>query len=312
MRRPQKGIGGVALIALVGLGTGCPSQNAMEHPFTGPAGSPAPSKGTTATAPIGPVGRPGPAESTASQVWNAVIKPCVADETLKPDKMVYLGPSSSLGVGTIWRRDEKGKYQLKTLPPEFQKGLKVLDRGSWFTCSGSTPHSLVVDAGANIVLPRIANASGGASVDLNRARNVIVEAKTIRVVQLVGDTFSSWVDGLPANDPYKIALLKQDRLVAYRAVEVKGMTATLKFDNLSKAEVQAKFEPGWSAVGNFDAKLKAEHKDDHTLQITAPEPFFIMVELGRYDPPSGEVRGGGITPLLIPEDAPLSVELEGR
>src|ERR1700730_8635818 len=54
---------------------------------------------------------------TAASAWEDVLRACAQNQTLRPENMVYLGPSNDLGVGTIWRKIDGRGYELKRLQP---------------------------------------------------------------------------------------------------------------------------------------------------------------------------------------------------
>ena len=219
--------------------------------------------------------------------------------------MVYLGPSNDLGVGTIWQPIKSGGYELKRRPPS-EKNLKedmakTIHSGTWTSCSGTTPASFGVESGAAIVLSRLTNASGNLASELKRAKKVDLTVKRWRTVELEGDAFRDWVNTLPDNNGYKQSLGKQNRVVAYRAIEVEEMSATLTFDEADAVNVQGKFGPGEKEIDEGSAKLKAEFKGGKSLVITSPGPFVIEAELGKYTPAPANAKGSSFTPLKPPE-----------
>jgi len=244
---------------------------------------------------------------TAEQAWELVLKSCAQNQTFRPNNMVYLGPSNNSGAGTIWRRVEGGGYELKRLPPNFPEG--TLRVGDWSACAGTSPASFAVGSGADgAVLSKINGGSGSLAADLKRARTVNLKVDAWRQVELVGDAFSDWVEKLPEADAYKRSLLRQDRVVAYRVVEVKGMTATVTFDEAAAAEIRGKYGSEGKAEGT--AALKVDFKGGNTLVITAPDVFAIEAEFGTYSPSSGDFRGG-FSPLESVKNAPVTADLEG-
>ena len=90
------------------------------------------------------------------------------------------------------------------------------------------------------------------------------------------------------------------------------MSATLTFDEADEVTVRGKFAPGEKekAIGEGNAKLKAEFKGGNSLLITAPGTFVIEAEFGKYDPATGDVRGGKITPLKSEKEVKVSEDLE--
>jgi hypothetical protein len=244
---------------------------------------------------------------TAAEAWELVLKSCAQNQTFRPNNMVYLGPSNNTGAGAIWRRVEGGGYELKRLPPDLPEGTFLA--GDWSACSGTSPSSFAVGSGADgAVLSRVKGVSGSLAADLKRARTVSLRVDAWRQVELVGDAFTDWVEKLPDADPYKRSLLRQDRVMAYRVVEVKGMTATLTFDEAAAAELRGKYGSERKAEGT--AGLKVDFKGGNTLVITAPDVFVIEAEFGTYSPSSGDFKGG-FSPLESHENAPVTSDLEG-
>jgi hypothetical protein len=243
---------------------------------------------------------------TAAAAWKLVLKNCAQNQTFRPNNMVYLGPSNSTGAGTIWRSVEGGGYELKRLPPNFSEG--TVHAGEWSACAGTSPASFAVESGADgAVLSKVKGGSGTLAADLKRARTVNLKVDAWRQVELVGDAFSDWVEKLPVDDTYKLSLLRQDRVVAYRVVEVKGMTAILTFDEAAAAEIRGKYGSEGNAEGT--AGLKVNFKGGNTLVITAPDVFVIEAEFGTYSPSSGDFKGG-FAPLESIENAPVTSDLE--
>lgn len=256
-------------------------------------------------------------KTTAKDAWTKVIKKCTDDDTISEKNLVYMGPSNNVGVGAIWRK-RSGGYGLSRRTDQIQPPFpnEIINLGEWATCTGTEDKSFELIANADVVLSQIGGTIG-LGADLNRAKSVKVSVGKWRKIDLEEDAFIDWIDGLPPENPYKKSVNRKGRLVAYRVYHVQGLTANFTFDSDTALEVRGNLQKPTlnSSVGNLGVTLKPRWTRSDTLEITSPNDFYIVAELGEYlsgvgigRAAAGGGRGGGFKSIEIEPDASLSYE----
>ena len=250
--------------------------------------------------------------STAADAWNNVISHCATNGTFTPKDMVYTGPSNNVGVGAVWRAKQEGGYGLIEFAPKDVKdpaGNSIYNEGNKSSCGGQSSQTFTLKASADLVLSALPGTSAGLSADLNRAKSQDVKVDSWRELDLVEGPFTRWLNS-PAADPnYKLSVMRQDARVAYRVIEVTGMTVTFTFDGNAAAEIHAKYAPtsapttppkaktvASSSIAELGGQLQMELKDNDKLVITAPQPFVIEAALAKYFPGDGVGKGANLVP----------------
>ena len=225
--------------------------------------------------------------SVSGQDAMKVIGPAANTDAGIARNTVYLGPSNNVSLGSVWASTQGG-FELKRIPPSLP--WFVINTGNWVATSGTSNNSVSGGLTGDAVISAIPGLSAGLKASLSRAKSTDVKIDSWREVQIVGDDFAEWVKK-PENDAYRRSLTGIDRVVAYRAIEVKGTSATLKFDGNGAADAHAQFTPptpGTSGLASLNVGLNSQKTDANTLVITATEPFIVRVEMGRYNEPSGD------------------------
>ncbi len=245
--------------------------------------------------------------TTAKDAWTNVVKKCTETEITTKD-IVYMGPSNNVGVGALWRK-RSGGYVLSRRTDEIIIPTKVINVGEWSTCEGNSKKRFKLKANADMVLSQIAG-TVGLGKNLNRAKSVKVSVGKWRILQLVEDEFMDWIEkDLSPENPYKVSLGRKGRLVAYRAVQTQGLTASYTFDSDIALDVKANFNnPVPNAeVGELGVTLEPQWINNTTLEVTSRNDFYIVAELAGYYPGTG-IGKGGLSPISIEPDASLSYE----
>jgi hypothetical protein len=239
-------------------------------------------------------GCPGATPPNARQAWQRVIQPCVGGDVLSK-RVIYLGPSNNVGPGSMWRQKADGSYALVWTSdklPNFQGN--VINKGNDVVCVGEGSHKFNGRIAGTLLTSALAGVSADASAELSKASSVTVQVQFARVEQLMEGPFNAWWQN-NQDEPFAKDAVRDGRLLMTTAYLVKGMTATLTYQSGGAARAAAAFQSPTTAatVGNVKANLEVTSSDDNTLQITAPDEFYVLGGVGRYDPDSATIAAGG-------------------
>ena len=241
--------------------------------------------------------------------WESAIAGTGSDVSL--GDMGYLGPVERVGPGAVWRmRPAKDGYALTRTSDRAPVPPELIEIGPWV--SGGEGASVVASGAADaVVLSQITGLAGDLAPDLAEAKSVTLSPGASRLVQLKPEPFLTWLDGLPDGDEYRQAVLRNERLIASRLVEVNGMTADVTFDAATAARLRTALADGGetsSAQANMGVPLMVTWTSDTTLRLAAQEPFYVFTGLSRYAPAPGGGRGL-LVPIAIAQDAPMMYEV---
>ncbi len=254
---------------------------------------------------------------TAKDAWTKVLKKCVINQTISEKNLVYMGPSNNVGVGAVWRK-RSGGYNLSRTTDSIQPPFpsEIIKEGEWTTCDGKVNKSFELKANADVVLSQVGGAIG-LGADLNKAKSVQVGVDKWRKIEIEEDAFIDWIDSLPPGNPYRKSVNREDRFVAYRAYHVQGLTAKFTFDSDTALEVKGNLQnPALnSSIGDLGVTIKPKWTRSDTLEITSPNDFYIVAELGEYLPGVGvgkEVGGerGSLKSIKVEADPSLGYKPE--
>lgn len=248
--------------------------------------------------------------SSSSSKLMDVLDPLADTDTKITRNTIYLGPSNNIGLGSVWSRSGSG-YLLKRLPPDLP--WQLVSTGNWVGGSGRSTNSVSASVAADVIISQMPGLSAGLKASLSKVDDVQVTAAAWREVQIIGDDYSEWVTR-PENEAYRRSMTGIDRVVVYRALQVKGLEATLHFTAGGASEAFAKYDAALESasrlsISDISAGAKAELGGDDTLVITASTPFIIRAEFGRFTP-EGDFRGGGFVTDTPPGSVSLGIALE--
>lgn len=218
----------------------------------------------------------------AKAAWNDIVKKC-AKSDLNGSKVLYFGPSNNVGPGSIWRVPEGGGYRLRWTLGDMPGSEVALLPGNEVSCAGVAKTDFSGKASAGL-LTSVTPASGEAAVEFGRARKITANADSLSWDILKEGPFEQYVRELPATSSIKQELGTNTRLVAVRALRVKGFSAELEFSASQAASLKAKYQGQLPAqlTGELNLGLEGTWVNETTLKIAAKD-FYIAGELGKYE-----------------------------
>ncbi|MBL9166271.1 MAG: hypothetical protein JNN07_00870 [Verrucomicrobiales bacterium] len=233
-------------------------------------------------------------QDDARKIWREGIKKC-AQSDLLGSGILYLGPSTRLGPGTIFQRLSDGGLLPSHLASEYIKDQSgVLDPGAPFTCAAHKEAKSKVSG--KLDLSKLLSSDASLSGHLNRARTIDVKTDSLEWVSIVTGPYRKIINDLDPNGQIRSDLGPGEHLVLTRALRVKGMSAELEFSKDAAVEVKATLPQNIGGLAGTGVNLAAEWQSDTKLKLTSTTDFFIAGELHRY-------RFGGLAsvPKLLGE-----------
>jgi hypothetical protein len=221
-------------------------------------------------------------DSTAKDAWVNVIKKCAIADTIDEAKLLYFGPSNTVGPGSLWRKDIDGKsYGLRIAEETLLDNKKIVNRDeSPAQCIGQ--YATETEIGPKLSFTSaLSPVSAEVEADFKRAKSISAKAGEIRWYTVQEKPFEDYIDNLPASNPLKEDINKGNRFVMRRALMVSGYSAEIKFDSSVAAELEGKYFGPLPAklVGNLGAGIRASWRGGTTLVLESKAPFFVAGEL---------------------------------
>lgn len=238
-------------------------------------------------------------------IWTAVAKDCAVSD-IDSKKMLYFGPSNTLGPGSIWREAPEnagGGYRVRwdsTAVP----GVSNWSRdGAEFACQNATRRRLTGQAAATFA-SQLSPLSAEASADFARAKSAEVKASMMKWDLLLEGPYEQAVIGMPPGSQVQEDLRRPGRLVLYRALKVRGFEAKMTFDDAVGAQLQGKYSgPAIKALnGELGAGLNFRWTNAGELIITSPGDFYVAGELVPFD------SGAGFASTTVARSAPVDIK----
>ncbi len=220
-------------------------------------------------------------QATARDAWVEVIKKCAEAQTIDEDKLLYFGPSNTIGPGSLWRKDTQGKgYGLRMVNEDLSENKKIVHKDTPALCKGQSVTG--TDLGAKLSFTsELSPVSAEVKADFKRAKSISAKAGEIRWFTVQEKPFEDYIHELPDSNPLKEDINQENRLVMRRALMVSGYSAKIKFDASAAAELEGKYSGTLPAelVGDLGAGISASWRDGTTLVLESKAPFFIVGEL---------------------------------
>ncbi|WP_153020776.1 hypothetical protein [Pseudomonas sp. BMS12] len=253
----------------------------------------------------------------AKAAWADVAKDCAFSD-LNGEKILFFGPSNSIGPGSIWRQASEagGGYRVRWESASVPSGAEWMRNGSEFQCQGNNITKFT-GAATTTFASDIAPLSAELKAELEKAKSVEVKVAMMKWDTLVEGPFEQAVLALPADAPLKKDLAKPGRLVMYRALLIRGFEAKLSFDTVVGGDVSAKIKDGvlQSINGELGAGLNARWDSNKNLYLSSPSDFYVAGELVEFDMDGGFASGGNSPfsePVDIKADADIGLEVRSQ
>jgi hypothetical protein len=237
-------------------------------------------------------------QATAKDAWVEVIKKCATTQTIDEDKLLYFGPSNTIGPGSLWRKDTQGKgYGLRMANEDLSENKKIVHKDTPALCKGQSVTETKLGPKLSFT-SELSPVSAEVKADFEKAKSISAKAAEIRWYTVQEKPFEDYIRELPVSNPLKEDINQENRLVMRRALMVSGYSAEIKFDASIAAELEGKYSGTLPAelVGDLGAGISASWRDGTTLVLESKAPFFVVGELHPWL--SGHLRRGkpGIVP----------------
>jgi hypothetical protein len=208
-------------------------------------------------------------QATAKDAWVEVIKKCATTQTIDEDKLLYFGPSNTIGPGSLWRKDTQGKgYGLRMANEDLSENKKIVHKDTPALCKGQSVTETKLGPKLSFT-SELSPVSAEVKADFEKAKSISAKAAEIRWYTVQEKPFEDYI----------------------RAAEI-------KFDASIAAELEGKYSGTLPAelVGDLGAGISASWRDGTTLVLESKAPFFVVGELHPWL--SGHLRRGkpGIVP----------------
>ena len=229
-----------------------------------------------------------PANPKPRDAWKKILQECAQTDVLGK-KVLYLGPSNNVGVGSIWLKRENGfglRYRSSDL--QIPRSLRYVNRGQPVRCSGETRSGFHLRGDAALGL-LIASISGDAASYLSRGRSITVGVSSYRWDTLVEGVFETWfqqsADLSLRNDLLGLGTTRQDpRYIITKALWVSGFSAEIEFDSGIGAQVKASVSESAFEKAQAGTKVRFKWVRNEKLLIESKEAFVLAGELARFTP----------------------------
>ena len=224
------------------------------------------------------------------KAWEAWFKNCPQNETFKKD-IVYLGPSSSKGLGYIMSKNKtiNGLDFIKISPDTFlfntffDKGVDVPQ------CDFSQMKDFTFELVASGNFLKSVNAELGTFVA--KAKKITVKTGSWRIESINPD-FMEYVNrsDQPSLKTYREALLDNGNIVLTKVLKVSGFEAEIESEDSIDVGLKAKLENGYNVnvvpsdssrrIG-FDLNFKRTSKNIVTVSSTGEFSLFGQASKGK-------------------------------
>jgi hypothetical protein len=181
------------------------------------------------------------------KAWESWFKECPENKTFKKD-IVYLGASSSKGIGYIMSKDKSlNRWDFFKINQDTSVLKTFLDPGvdvAQCDLSKMTNFSFDMMADGNVL--KTINADLGALI--SNAKNITVKSGTWRIESMDTGPFMEYINS--SNDPmiqkYRDALLDDGNVVLTKVLKISGFEAEIESKDTINAGLKATLENGFN------------------------------------------------------------------
>ncbi|MDJ1470346.1 hypothetical protein [Xanthocytophaga flava] len=217
----------------------------------------------------------------AAKYWGRVMKHCMQSLLLKKKDADYLGPSNTLGLGTITDENLDITYRLVDGNTFSDAELnKIIKLGASTLCQFEISSDIDIEAIMNTKLSIKSDddLSLGLGTAIKNRRKVNFNVESWQKDELIaGELRDALADeSNPKKKAFKEDLLKEGRIIMTRLIRVKGFSADIELKNDIPAELKAKLSSEVIAnLGNADATVKVSVVNNKTIRLKSTDDFFI-------------------------------------
>jgi hypothetical protein len=245
---------------------------------------------------------------SSRQSWEAALGQCGA---LPTSGLGYLGPTDHVGPGAVWRSLPRKGFALTRSSDRAPLPGQVVVEGEWFVCpEGGSPVRWSNVSGA--LLTQIGGVAGDLASTFDRASHVSFSVDGWRELRLDEGAFVTWVDGLPEDDAYRRALRRNERVVAWRVIQARGLVADVSFEAPDAERLRTTLVSGTTTMSGragMGTPLDLEWIAPSVLRVSSRADFFVFTGLAFYAPPATGSERGVLVSVPVPFDGPMVYEL---
>lgn len=218
----------------------------------------------------------------AAKYWGRVMKHCMQSLLLKKKDADYLGPSNTLGLGTVTDENRDATYRVVDTSVFTAAELdKIIKPGNSTSCQYEIKSSLDVEAllNAKIKVKTDDDFSLGLSTAIKNRKNVNFNIDSWQKDELILGALSDALRDVsnPNKKAFKEDLLKPGRIIMSRLIRVKGFSADIELSTNISPDLKAKLNSGAIAnLGDADAVVKVSIVNDRTIRLKSSNDFFIF------------------------------------
>lgn len=250
-------------------------------------------------------------DKSVRTVWTKVVKNC-AENDLDKDLIktgIFMGPSSNLGPGTIFRRYSDKSYQPSVLPIYLDGKSGLINGGNFTSCKGKLTTSFNLNG--KFESDQVIGTPLTLQAALKVAKTVDVTINQWRKEELVLGPYEALISGMSDSEAAKSALVRKGDAVLAKALQVKGFTAKLTFSTEVSPSLKASIPAKVATTNGNGVELSATWKSDRELELTTDTEFYLAGQLRKWDEVSGGLAAGGATRLtIVPDQGSATVSRE--
>ena len=225
------------------------------------------------------------APANARDAWRDVLKACANDDLLGKD-VLYLGPTSTTGPGSVLRKRKPKGFGIRWLSGDMKLPSAAISLGKTATCTGTANPTVELSGGVNLE-NAVAPMSGDLSVNFKKGRSVVLAVSGYQWDAVVEGPYEAWVDKAAPeeikNDLQK-ARTEERRQVLLRGLAVTGFSAEITYEPKIGAEVKGKLPDGALPNSKLGFNAIAKWQNTTKLTITSSGPVYVAGDLSNYGP----------------------------
>lgn len=239
-------------------------------------------------------------------MWKRIVKSCGGAQIVGSN-VLFLGPSNTIGLGSVWRKTNTGGYnprfELSSLVADEATRQQIIKLGQKTEmCKGTSNNKW----NFGVSLPFVGGIFGltGIDADLRRARRATVTADSVALDVILEVPFEVAIKKLRAKDPedpFLVDLLTNpDRLLVSKAYRITGMAMTFDYDPKLLEELKGKYPEGFSVNigGEKGLKVGFNYSSESSLTLKLPSEVYVAGEFSKITT-NGTINLGESTNLNV-------------
>lgn len=226
--------------------------------------------------------------------WEGIISKCaVASETIGKNT-IYFGPTNGVGPGSVWRETNTNGFNLRRqfIEEELRRQFdnneyddevfkSAVVKGEMASCNGDLTSSW--DFNPSLVFSsQLLPIDAELSATLNRGDIVDVKINGWALDYLSEGPYEDLIFSMLPNAPFRRDLNTENRVVVIKAVRIKDLELTLKFNSKNAAEAKATINETIGRGNKISPKVALNWKADGNLALVTSGEFYIFGEFGYF------------------------------